>query len=300
MKNKSLFIAVCSAIVILLAGCGEQSAGTPAGAGSSSTEISAPAEDIGLETAKAAAIKHAGVSASEAEFTKAKLDYDDGVAEYDIEFTANSMKYEYEIKAADGSVLEFSAETTSYGSTQTSQSAQTPQGGPTSQDTQTASQSTQSSQATTNSSISESEAKQIVLNHAGFSEAQVTFTQCKLDYDNGVAEYDIEFTANAKHYEYEIRASDGKVLEFSSEAIPDPTGLISESRAKEIALTRAGFSASQVSFKKCELDYDNGITKYEVEFTVNGTEYEFEINANTGAILEMDVDHDDDHHDDHH
>lgn len=288
MKNKSLIIAVCSAIVILLAGCGEQSAGTPAGAESSSAEISAPAEDIGLEAAKAAAIKHAGVSASEAEFTKVKLDYDDGVAEYDIEFTANSMKYEYEIKASDGSVLEFSAETTNYGSAQTSQS------------TQTTSQSTQSSQAATNNSISESEAKQIALNHAGFSEAQVTFTQCKLDYDNGVAEYDIEFTADAKHYEYEIRASDGKVLEFSSEAIPDPTGLISESRAKEIALARAGFSEAQVSFKKCELDYDDGISKYEVEFTANGTEYEFEINANTGAVLEMDVDHDDDHHDDHH
>lgn len=195
MKNKSLIIAVCSAIVILLAGCGEQTAGTPAGAGSSSAEISAPAEDIGLEAAKAAAVKHAGVSASEAEFTKAKLDYDDGVAEYDIEFTINSAEYEYE-----------------------------------------------------------------------------------------------------------IRASDGKVLEFSKEGDPDaePTGLISESIAKEIALTNAGFSASQVSFKKCELDYDDGITKYEVEFTVNGTEYEFEINANTGAILEMDVDHDDDHHDDHH
>lgn len=296
MKNKSVIAAICLAVV-MLAGCGNQPAdSTPAGAGSSAAGASAPAEDIGLDAAKAAALKHAGVSASDAEFTKAKLDYDDGTAEYDIEFTANSMKYEYEIKASDGTVLEFSAE--KLVGAQTSQSTQT-----TSQGTQTTSQGTQgASSEQISERISENEAKQIALAHAGFSEAQVTFTECKLDYDDGVAEYDIEFTVNSAEYEYEIRASDGKVLEFSKEGDPTaaPTGLISESRAKEIALNRAGFSEAQVTFKRVKLDYDDGISKYEVEFTVNGTEYEFEINAKTGTILEMDIDHHDDHHDDHH
>lgn len=133
-------------------------------------------------------------------------------------------------------------------------------------------------------------AKSAALKHAGVAEADAFFTEAKLEYDDGRAEYDIEFTANAKRYEYEIRASDGEVLEFSSEAIPEPTGLLSESKAKELALTYAGFSEEQVTFTKSKLDYDGGVTKYEVEFTVNGIEYEIELDAETGEILKSEID----------
>ena len=40
-----------------------------------------------------------------------------------------------------------------------------------------------------------------------------------------------------------------------------------------------------VIFSRTELDYDNGIQKYEVEFYYNNREYSYEINANTGDIL---------------
>lgn len=135
-------------------------------------------------------------------------------------------------------------------------------------------------------------AKAAALKHAGIAEADASFTEAKLEYDDGRAEYDIEFTANAKHYEYEISAADGAVLEFSSNEIPDPTGLIPEERAKELALANAGFSKEQVTFTKCKLDYDDGVTKYEVEFTVNGVEYEIEINAKTEEILKSEIDRD--------
>lgn len=133
-------------------------------------------------------------------------------------------------------------------------------------------------------------AKAAALKHAGVAEADASFTEAKLEYDNGTAEYDIEFTANSKRYEYDIRAADGEVLEFSVKAIPDPTGLLSESEAKRIALEHAGFSEDRVTFTKFELDYDDGISKYEIEFTVNGTEYEIDINAKTGDILKTEVD----------
>lgn len=135
-------------------------------------------------------------------------------------------------------------------------------------------------------------AKAVALKHAGFAEADASFTEAKREFDDGRAEYDIEFIANAKRYEYEIRASDGEVLEFSSEAIPDPTGLISEARAKELALAHTGFSEEQVTFTKCKLDYDDGITEYEIEFTVNGVEYEVDLNAQTGEILKSKIDSD--------
>lgn len=135
-------------------------------------------------------------------------------------------------------------------------------------------------------------AKAAALNHAGITEADASFTEAKREFDDGRVEYDIEFTANAKRYEYEISAADGTVLEFSSEAIPDPTGLISEERAKELALAHAGFSEDQVTFTKCKLDYDDGVTKYEVKFTANGVEYEIEVNAKTEEILKSEIDRD--------
>lgn len=149
-----------------------------------------------------------------------------------------------------------------------------------------------STASSTTADIGLDAAKAAALKHAGISEADASFTEAKLEYDDGKAEYDIEFIANAKRYEYEIRASDGKVLEFSSEAIPDPTGLLSEAKAKELALAHAGISEEQATFTKLELDYDNGITKYEIKFTANGAEYEIELNAKTGDILKSEIDRD--------
>lgn len=65
---------------------------------------------ISLDQAKKIALKHAGVSASEATFTKAKLDRDDGRLEYDIEFVANGKKYEYEILASNGRIIKTEVE----------------------------------------------------------------------------------------------------------------------------------------------------------------------------------------------
>ena len=56
--------------------------------------------------------------------------------------------------------------------------------------------------------------------------------------------------------------------------------------AKSTALTDAGLDASQVQFTKEKFDTDDGVEKYEIEFTYNGYEYDYDINAKTGAIIE--------------
>ena len=56
--------------------------------------------------------------------------------------------------------------------------------------------------------------------------------------------------------------------------------------AKTTALTDAGLDASQVQFTKEKFDTDDGVEKYEIEFTSNGYEYDYDINAKTGAIFE--------------
>ena len=55
--------------------------------------------------------------------------------------------------------------------------------------------------------------------------------------------------------------------------------------AKTAALKHAGFTASQVTFLDAEYDYDDGRMIYEVEFHVNGTEYDYDIDALTGAVV---------------
>ena len=69
---------------------------------------------IGVDAAKSAALSHAGVSADSTTFSKAKLDNDDGRMEYEIEFYAGGMEYEYTIDAFNGTILEYDNERWGY------------------------------------------------------------------------------------------------------------------------------------------------------------------------------------------
>lgn len=73
----------------------------------------------------------------------------------------------------------------------------------------------------------------------------------------------------------------------------DKTKFIGEESAKSIALEKAGLSADQVTFEKVELDRDDGVWQYEVEFRKGRTEYDYDIKADDGSILSYDVDKDD-------
>lgn len=66
---------------------------------------------------------------------------------------------------------------------------------------------------------------------------------------------------------------------------------ISVERAKQIAVSHAGVSGA--SFTKVELDTDDGIAVYEIEFKVGNTEYDYEINAASGAIITSSLEIDD-------
>ncbi|MCI6012656.1 MAG: PepSY domain-containing protein [Firmicutes bacterium] len=86
----------------------------PSSAASSSTASSASGHPsssyIGVDKAKSIALNHAGVKASAATFTKAKLDRNDGHYDYEIEFYAGGVEYEYEIDATSGKIREYDSE----------------------------------------------------------------------------------------------------------------------------------------------------------------------------------------------
>lgn len=144
-----------------------------------------------------------------------------------------------------------------------------------------------------NTFIGEERARNIALAHAGLTGNQVTFVKTKLEYDNGRWEYDIEFYTDAyQEYDYEIDAHTGDVLklDYDAEDWSAPPQDTSETRigidrAKSIALNHAGLTASQVRFVKADLARDDGRWEYEIKFIYETLEYEFEIDAYSGAVL---------------
>lgn len=75
-----------------------------------------------------------------------------------------------------------------------------------------------------NAMISEEEAQNIALSHAGLTSEQVNFVKSTLDSDDGRSYYDVEFyTENGTEYDYEIDPYSGKILDndFDVESIFD-------------------------------------------------------------------------------
>ena len=70
----------------------------------------------------------------------------------------------------------------------------------------------------------------------------------------------------------------------------DAEAKISEDEAKEIALKHAGLKAEDVEFTKIKEDMDDGVMQYEIEFVSGETEYDYEINMETGEVLDFGTD----------
>ena len=142
-------------------------------------------------------------------------------------------------------------------------------------------------------------AKAAALADAGLAESDVTFTKEKLDWDDGIAVYDIEFLTADTEYDYEIDAATGAVLDKSAELFrPNESqgqamdASIGVESAKEIAAAHAGLSKEEVFFTKAELELEHGRSEYEIEFYHDRIEYEYTIDAATGAILEYKSEYD--------
>ena len=142
--------------------------------------------------------------------------------------------------------------------------------------------------------ISREKAEAAALKDAGVKRADVTFEKSELDRDGDRAVYDIEFYSAEKEYDYEIDALTGEILKREQE--PRQTSgasgqsLIGVEKAKKLAAEHAGLTVSQVKFTECELDRDDGRVVYELEFRCGGEEYEYTVDACSGAILEAERD----------
>lgn len=144
--------------------------------------------------------------------------------------------------------------------------------------------------------ITADRAKEIALADAGLSASSVVFIRAQQDWEDGRAVYEVEFYSGNTEYDYEIdaitgaiRSADRDVEGFTvpTTSTSSSTAAISVDRAKQIALAEVPGG----TVFKCQLDRDDGRLVYEVEVYSGSTEYDFEIDAQTGAIISRDVDY---------
>ena len=71
----------------------------------------------------------------------------------------------------------------------------------------------------------------------------------------------------------------------ASPAAPATNSYIGDQAALDIALADAGFAAADVIGLEVELDLDGAVVHYDINFKQGGWEYDYDIDATSGAIL---------------
>jgi uncharacterized membrane protein YkoI len=247
--------------------------------------VSAQTEYIGTAKAKEIALADAGLKSTEVKFARAKLEFDDGIYEYDVEFYKGSTEYDYSVDALTGKILEKDRDAEYI-------------------------RKKSEPKLTVKYEITADEAKAIALKHAKLDEADVTFARAKLSYDDGVYEYEVEFYKDYTEYDYDIDANTGKIISFDQDAdwytpktsttrpssttatTATKTEKLTAEEAEAIALKHAGLKAADVRMGYTEYDFDDGRYIYEIEFNKGWTEYSYSIDAYSGDILEYERDND--------
>lgn len=227
-------------------------------------EAGAPGMPIGMQAALEAAARYAGLTT--ADITDADVDpeLDENPTHYEVEFQVPGKgELEYKVEAYTGQVLSGPANVQP------------------------------STPVNPSGDIGMEAAKSAALKHAGLSTA--VFTKAERDYDDGRWEYELEFHTDSAAYEVTVDAATGRVLDYEKENLRGGTGStdIGAQAAKAAALKHAGLSESQVRELQAEWDNENGRAVYEVEFKSGGMEYDYVIDAATGAVLDHEVERDD-------
>ena len=159
------------------------------------------------------AFADAGVDPVAAENVRTEFDFEQGHFIYDVEFTANGTEYGYWIQASDGSVVKKKIELIGAGGSKTGITA----------------------------AITQKDARKIALQDAGLMEAEVSISSEKLDTENGVAVYEVDFVKGNVKYEYDINATTGAVYSKSSESTALPS---TEAAAQPSEVNRSGARGS--------------------------------------------------------
>ena len=138
------------------------------------------------------------------------------------------------------------------------------------------------------------------------SAAKMAYSEAEPELDESPAHYEVEIRSQTgEEFEYKIDAYTGAILESKREAAdgaevpvvqpsnPADSGDIGYAKAKSIALNHAGVSESKAYDMDIELDDEDGRLIYEVEFKSGNMEYDYKIDASSGAVLKHESELDD-------
>lgn len=129
----------------------------------------------------------------------------------------------------------------------------------------------------------------------GATDADANVTEIELDYEHGMMVYEIEIRLGGEEYDYEIDAITGNVIRVEADSdknegsLPPHADIITEAEAKIAALENARIKADFVLSFRTKLDFDDGFYHYDVEFKTADAKYEYEVDAESGKILDKEM-----------
>ena len=286
MKRKLILTGAALSLAVAMTGCG----GKPVINQQPSSQAQVQAQLISMEAAQEVALKAANIAAEDATISATTLNEAAGTSCYKVEFTSGDYAYAYTVNAETGAVMEMSSREKNAVDTQAQTEATVPAA-----DSATTQSSAAATAQTVTGTVDEEMAQKIALEHAGVKATDATITKSKLDYEGRRQVYEIEWYAGGKKYDYEIAVDTGEIL--SSAYDEKTSGLsvsnssnvtVSEADAKQTALGRVS-GATQKDIYEWKFDYDDGRPEYEGKIIYGGTEYDFTIDASSGAVIEWEA-----------
>ena len=282
MKRKLILTGAALSLAVAMTGCG----GKPV----INQQPSSQAQLISMEAAQEVALKAANIAAEDAAISATTLNEVAGTSCYKVEFTSGDYAYAYTVNAETGAVMEMSSREKNAVDTQAQTAATVPAA-----DSATTQSSAAATAQTVTDTVDEEMAQKIALEHAGVKATDATITKSKLDYEGRRQVYEIEWYAGGKKYDYEIAVDTGEILssaydeKTSGWSVSNSSNVtVSEADAKQTALGRVS-GATQKDIYEWKFDYDDGRPEYEGKIIYGGTEYDFTIDASSGAVIEWEA-----------
>ena len=294
MKRKLMLTGAALSLAVAMTGCG----GNAVMNQQQTNQAQEQAQLISMEAAQEAALKAANIAAADAAISATTLNEVAGTYCYKVEFTSGDYAYAYTVNAETGAVMEMSSRDKNAADTQTQTETTAPAAASDTtpaQNSATTQSSVAASAQTVIGAVDEETAQKIALEHAGVKATDATITKSRLDYEDRRQVYEIEWYAGGKKYDYEIAVDTGEVLSSGyDEKTAGWSGsnsnnvTVSEADAKQTALGRVS-GATEKDIYEWQFDYDDGRPEYEGKIIYGGTEYDFTIDASSGAVIEWET-----------
>ena len=273
---------------------------------------SAKASYISMDAAQSKALNAANVDAANVESYSAQMGDVGTTTCYEVQFVSDGYVYYYAVNATDGEIVKVTktpvgeepiqAQPEQTADASASQTGETTPSTATGNQNNTATTKPTAGQTTTtpaaNGQITLEQAKETALKHAGLKADAVTFVKAEQDYENGKLVYEVEFVTNdggkIVEYDYEIDAATGSVVSYDYDAENyvsakgATTVSVDEATAKQTVLNKVP-GATAANIYEWKLDFDDGRWEYDGKIVYNLMEYDFTVDASSGAVTEWGV-----------